>query len=138
MSKQLPKMEGQSENEPRDDENVKKALESLFSDSSHGDSSKDIPQINVEDIPENVRHILVDKWRKLRFDLDSSRPRAPADPHRGNTGNIAMGTWLIHLCKHEKSQPQPAVPLFCEFIMCRATLSGFRRKVVGGGEGTKS
>ena len=71
-----------------DDENVKLALASFFSDPRlQGEVDDDSQnQLNVEDIPERVRPILLDKWRRLRSNLDSSRPRGATDPNRGSAG----------------------------------------------------
>ena len=74
-----------------DDENVKLALASLFSAPSiQSGGDGDVGEsLDVEDIPEKVRPILLEKWKRLRFDLDSSKPRGATDPIRGNAG-IAM------------------------------------------------
>ena len=71
-----------------DDENVKLALASFFSDPQLQGEVDDDRQnrLNVEDIPERVRPILLDKWRRLRSNLDSSRSRGPVDPNRGGAG----------------------------------------------------
>ena len=73
-----------------DDENVKLALASLFSVPScqtggDGDGGE---SFDVEDIPEKVRPILLEKWKRLRSDLDSSKPRGATDPIRDNAGIV--------------------------------------------------
>ena len=71
-----------------DEESVKLALASLFSDPGlQGDvEEENETQINVEDIPERVRPILLDKWRRLRSKLDFSKPSAQGAHLKGNTG----------------------------------------------------
>ena len=71
-----------------DEESVKLALASLFSDPGlQGDvEEENETQINVEDIPERVRPILLDKWRRLRSKLDFSKPSAQGGNLKGNTG----------------------------------------------------
>ena len=72
-----------------DDESVKLALASLFSVPScqtGGDGGGE--SFDVEDIPEKVRPILLEKWKRLRSDLDSSKPRGATDPKRGNAGIV--------------------------------------------------
>ena len=75
---------GQGSNE----ESVKLALASLFSEPGlQGEvNEENEAQLNVEDIPENVRPILLDKWRRLRSKLDFSRPSVQGEHPKGNAG----------------------------------------------------
>ena len=74
--------------EDNSDESVKLALASFFSDSPlHGEAvDYGQNQLIVEDIPERVRPILLEKWRLLRSNLDSSQSRRRADPTKGDAG----------------------------------------------------
>ena len=71
-----------------DEESVKLALASLFSEPGlQGEvDEENEAQLNVEDIPENVRPILLDKWRRLRSKLDFSRPSVQGEHPIGNAG----------------------------------------------------
>ena len=71
-----------------DEESVKLALASLFSDPGlQGEADEEnVTQLNVEDIPERVRPILLDKWRRLRSKLDFSRPSVQGEHLKGNAG----------------------------------------------------
>ena len=77
-------MENKPEEHGSEEESVKLALASLFSDPNlqGGSSDADEGNLNVEDIPEKIRPILLDKWKRLRSNLDSSRPREPGEPAR--------------------------------------------------------
>ena len=77
-------MENKPEEHGSEEESVKLALASLFSDPNLQGGSSDANEgsLNVEDIPEKVRPILLDKWKRLRSNLDSSRPREPGEPAR--------------------------------------------------------
>ena len=83
----LERKSSQKNNTPTDDEGVKLALASFFSDSRlQGEVDDDSQnQLTVEDIPERVRPILLEKWRRLRSSLDSSRSRGSANPYRDDT-----------------------------------------------------
>ena len=65
-------------------ESVKLALASLFSDSSLQDKSGEGAEghLNVEDIPEKIRPILLEQWKRLRSKLDSSKPRELGEPSK--------------------------------------------------------
>jgi len=80
--------ENKGEERTTDEESVKLALATLFSDPGlqGEDDGENETQLNVEDIPERVRPILLDKWRRLRSKLDFSKPSVQGDPLRGNTG----------------------------------------------------
>lgn len=74
---------GEKSKTATDKECVKIALESLFSEQSQEGSEH---QLNVEEIPERIRPLLLDKWTRLRSNLDSSRPHEPDDPSNRNAG----------------------------------------------------
>ena len=63
-------------------ESVKLALASLFSDSTlQGGSGEGTEgSLNVEDIPEKIRPMLLEQWKRLRSKLDSSKPRELGEP----------------------------------------------------------
>ena len=71
------RMEKKSEEDGSEQESVKLALASLFSDPTLQGGSGDTAEghLNVEDIPEKIRPILLEKWQRLRSNLDSSRHR---------------------------------------------------------------
>ena len=74
-----------------DDENIKLALASFFyAPSAQGDGDVGGSPFNIEDIPEKVRPILLEKWKRLRSDLDSSKPRGTTDPKREDAGSYCL------------------------------------------------
>ena len=73
-----------------DNESVKIALESLFSDpvlEEDRDPGCD-KKLNIDDIPETVRPILLDKWQRLRSKLDHARPHGSGSSSARNEGNF--------------------------------------------------
>ena len=81
-----------------DNEGVKMALESLFSDPvlEEGLDPGCDKKLNIDDIPETVRPILLDKWQRLRSKLDHARPRASGSSSARNEGKF----WLYNLYKY--------------------------------------
>lgn len=81
-----------------DNEGVKMALESLFSDPvlEEGLDPGCDKKLNIDDIPETVRPILLDKWQRLRSKLDHARPRGSGSSSARNEGKF----WLYNLYKY--------------------------------------
>ena len=81
-----------------DNESVKIALESLFSDPvlEEGLDQGCDKKLNIDDIPETVRPILLDKWQRLRSKLDHARPRGSGSSSARNEGNFLA----YHLYKY--------------------------------------
>ena len=81
-----------------DNEGVKMALESLFSDPvlEEGLDPGCDKKLNIDDIPETVRPILLDKWQRLRSKLDHARPRGSGSSSARNEGKF----WVYNLYKY--------------------------------------
>ena len=94
------RMEKKSEEHASEQESVKLALASLFSESSLPGGSTDTTEgnLNVEDIPEKIRPILLDKWQRLRSNLDSSKPREPGQPAK-NAGMQSLIYLFLTACQ---------------------------------------
>ena len=63
----------EEEADSHDETSTEAALRSLLGE----------PDLNI---PVEVRPVVLEKWRRLRSNLDSSRPRKPGDPNRIDAG----------------------------------------------------